>query len=133
MNLRLLAPFRLVALLLCVSTSLAAATGVPVGSVRVPEGLSEAKVRAIVAETFVARSWTVERVGDDIVGRLVHRGYDATVTAVQRDGLVNLYSDSWKTNRNGERVKREQPKGWIDNLRKDLPKRLARAAVALVD
>lgn len=131
MKLRLLAA--LCAFVAFVSVSLPAATpaGDLVATVAVPAGLDSAKVRAVVGETFVARNWTVQKTDDGVVARLTHRGHDATITAVLRGEMIELYSDSWKIKKTGERVKREHPQGWIDNLKKDLPKRLARAAVLI--
>ena len=46
-----------------------------------------------------------------------------------RDGQIELYCDAWKINKRGERKEREIPQGWIDNLLKDFPIRLTRAAL----
>lgn len=129
MNLPLRLPQTLLAFGLLAGLALApvaaSARGDNVGSVPVPSGLDAAAVKSVVIETFQSRGWAVQSATDtEVVAHLVHRRYDATLTMVYDTSNITLYSDSWKIDKQGRRLKREHPAGWIRNLKSDLPKRL---------
>lgn len=106
-----------------------APAGERVGVAPVPAALSAEDVQPLLVRALRNRAWTIIGEGDDrAVGRLVHRGYDATVTLVLEGREVVFYSDSYLTKRDGTRGKREHPTGWIKNLQKDLPQLLGRKA-----
>jgi hypothetical protein len=131
MKTRLRLPKLLLALGLLASFALAAthaaARGDNMGSVPVPTGLDAAIVKAVVIETFHGRGWIVRSATDtEVVAHLARRGHDSTLTMVYDTERVIFYSDSWKTDKKGQRLKRDHPDGWIKNLKSDLPKRLSR-------
>lgn len=105
--------------------------GPVVGTIAVPQGLTSEGVRAIVANCFAAREWTVrESAGNRVVGYLNHRGIEAQITAICDPQQIVLYSNSWKLDRAGRPVIPEQPERWINNLRQDISKRLAKSGLA---
>jgi len=108
----------------------AAAYGVHKTTIPIEVELEPKDVRATLLRAATARRWTiVERQDGRIVINLAHRGYDATLTLVYDDDSIDIYSDSWRVNKKGERKKREDPEGWIINLAKDIPIYLQRAAL----
>lgn len=103
--------------------------GVSVGSLPIPADLNEEDVRDVVAYSLAARTWTVkEKKGNRVVGHLVHRGYDATITFVIEGENLQIYCDGYAVDKHGNRKKPKLPEGWIENLKKDIPKRLAMTA-----
>ncbi len=98
-----------------------------VGTVAVPEGLSSSQVKDVIITSLIAREWTVkEKTSDYVIGYLNHRGNEATLTLVYDSKQILMYCDGWLVEKStGRRIKPELPKGWIANLKKDLPKRLA--------
>ncbi|QYY36234.1 hypothetical protein [Ruficoccus sp. ZRK36] len=87
-----------------------------------PQVLQEAMV-----DTFQERQWTVVSSSpNEVVGTLDHRGFEAKVTMKREGNVVKLYSDStqledFKTGKPVPAV----PLGWLENLQKDLPERIA--------
>lgn len=103
----------------------AAEAGQSVGSVPVPAGLTLAEVKEIAAISLVQRQWTVkEKTDNRVVGYLKHRGIEATLTLTFDTNAIQLFCEGWKINKEGVRQKPELPDGWINNIKKDLAKRL---------
>lgn len=99
------------------------------GTVNVPDGMNTNQVQQAIIKAAIGRRWNIEEKEDGLVVlRLVHRGYDATLNITYDDNEVQVYSDSWATKRNGDRKKRKDPEGWIENLKKDIGVFLAREA-----
>lgn len=99
--------------------------GEPAGTIFVPAGLSLEDVRSVITLSLAQREWTVkERFDNRVVGVLVHRGRDARLTLNFDTEKVDLYCVGWRLNRSGERVRPEQPEGWIKNITKDITERL---------
>lgn len=103
--------------------------GALVFSVPVPAGLSAAAVRDVVLVTLRERQWTVkEKTRNKAVGYLKHRGYEAQVTFDFDDQKVDVSCVSYAIDREGVRLRPELPKSWLNNLKSDLGKRLARSS-----
>lgn len=132
---------RLLCCLLFVATSLAAApgsayaagtisdditpAGTSVGYVEVPSIVTTDEARDVVAYSLVARSWAVKGKSDErVVGYLNHRGHEATITFVLKSGRIEIFCDGYAVSASGQRKKPEMPEGWINNLKKDVNKRL---------
>jgi hypothetical protein len=113
------------ATLLAADSASPSALGPQVGTVPVPAGYSAAQVKEVVAQCFLAREWEVKIKADDrVVGYLNHRGVEATMT-VQIDGpQLTFFCDGWKVDKAGKRIKPEDPKTWIANMKKDVTRRL---------
>lgn len=93
--------------------------------VPIPEGLTKEDVRDVIARSFIDRGWTVkERSDTRVVGYLKQRGNEAEATFLYGPEQVEMYCKGWAINRRGERVKPEQPRGWLGNLKKDITKGL---------
>lgn len=105
--------------------------GPVVGAIPVPQGLTTEGVRTIVANCFAGREWTVrESAGNRVVGYLNHRGIEAQVTVLCDPQQITMYSNSWKLDRSGRPVIPEQPDRWLNFLRQDIAKRLAKSGLA---
>lgn len=99
--------------------------GPQVGTVPVPSGYSAAQVKEVVAQSFLAREWAVKIKTDDrVVGYLNHRGNEATLTVQIDAGQLTFFCDGWAVDKAGKRIKPEEPKTWIANMKKDVTKRL---------
>ena len=98
-------------------------------TVPVPAGLAKADVKDVVVTTLVARNWNIKEKGSDkAVGYLNHRGNEALVTLAFDDKKVEVSCVGWKVNSKGVREKPELPKGWLNNIKSDLGKRLTQAS-----
>jgi hypothetical protein len=100
--------------------------GTAVGTIDIPTNLTVDEVRDIVAYSLAARSWTLKEKSDQrVVGYLNHRGHEATLTFLLKPGVMELYCEGFRVSKSGERQKPAIPEGWIANLKKDIPKRMA--------
>lgn len=89
--------------------------------ITIPEGLSEEGTQSSIIKAAIGRRWNIVKKEDDItIINLTHRGYDSTLTFTIEDSKIYIQSDSWTTDKNGEKKKRKDPKGWIENIRKDI-------------
>jgi hypothetical protein len=97
--------------------------------VPVPPSLSDADVEAVMVSTLEGRQWTVaERSPQQVVGTLVHRGFDAKVILKVEGKLVKILNDSrYKSPQTGQ-LEPAIPKGWLKNIEKDLQVSLAKKA-----
>ena len=107
-----------------------ASLGVPFGSVDIPDVLDEAAAMNACVKAATGRKWRIMgREGNILWTNLKLRGWDATVYYVVKDGSVRLYSDSYTVDKKtGEHKKKEDPKGWLNNLVKDVTVFMDRAA-----
>lgn len=109
----------------------ASAPGPQVGTVAIPAGYAKKDVRELIALCLTAREWSVKDKSDDyVVGYLNHRGVEATLTLSFDDKLVTLNCDAWKVDKAGKRLKPDDAKTWVANIKKDLAIRFAKAAGA---
>ncbi|WP_269524777.1 hypothetical protein [Coraliomargarita parva] len=95
---------------------------VPYSVIAVVPGLSPKQVEDSILRAASGRKWTVQDVKPgEVTIRLMHRGYDATLVFKYDGEKVEVFSDSWRINREGEKTRRKDPVGWIENLEKDIP------------
>jgi hypothetical protein len=85
------------------------------------EFVEKSMVRALNGRDWVVQSQTKEKV----VGKLVHRGYDATVTLLADGSVVRIMCDATQTNISTGAVSQAVPLGWLENLQKDLRTQLS--------
>jgi len=101
----------------------------PVATISIPGGMPNSEVKSVVVESFIRRRWDILDDGDQMEkAQLIHRGYDATLTATWNDSTIQITSDSYRINKAGEPTERAEPEGWIANLEKDINVRLETAA-----
>ena len=96
--------------------------------VSIPSTLSPKEVEEVMTLTLRSRGWTVvQQSPQEVVGKLDHRGFDAKTTLRVDGNLIKILNDSYLKSEGG---KREPgiPKGWLENLQKDLQTRLATKA-----
>lgn len=99
--------------------------GEPVGTLIVPDGLSSDDVKEAIALSFAGRGWTIkERTGSKVVGHINQRGNEAFLYATYNKKEINFRCEGWEVSKTGERKKPEIPKGWVDNIKKDVTKRM---------
>ena len=79
-------------------------------------------VKDAIIRAATVRGWEVNDLGDlKIQTKLVHRSADSTLIFEYGDSRVNIYSVSYKINKNSQvRIERAEPEGWIRNLHKDI-------------
>ncbi len=98
-----------------------AASDEPYTEISIPQGLSNEGVQSAIVKAAIGRTWNVIKQEDDrTVINLKHRGYDSTLTFTVKGSKILVHSDSWATNKKGEKKKKKDPAGWIENLRKDI-------------
>ena len=87
----------------------------------IPDGLTTEGVQSSIINAAIGRRWNiVSKKENQIVINLTHRGYDSTLTFKVEEAQIKIVSDSWTTNKKGEKKKRKEPTGWIENIRKDI-------------
>ena len=98
-------------------------------TVAIPEGLSEEQVESVMKQTLTARGWQVTQASPQQTdGALQHRSFDAKVSLMADDGVIRILSDSQHISGDTGDKQPGVPRGWLDNLQKDLNKRLAAAS-----
>lgn len=103
--------------------------GIAVGTIPVPADLDADEVRDVVVLSVATRGWTVQTKTDErVVGYLKHRGNEATITYLLGPDLIRVHCVGYAINKSGERRKPELPQSWINNLQRDITKRLNVAA-----
>jgi hypothetical protein len=99
--------------------------GQPVGTLIVPDGLSTDEIKEAIALSFAGRGWTIkERTNSKVVGHINQRGNEAFLYVAYNKKEITLRCEGWEVSKTGERRKPEIPKGWVDNIKKDVTKRL---------
>jgi len=97
----------------------------PVETIPVLEGLNQQAVEKIIVRCAVAREWKISETKPGYVQtKLVHRGYDATLNFKFDDESIEIFNDSYRINRDGERTRKTVPKRWIRYLKKDISDRM---------
>jgi len=98
-------------------------------TVAIPRGLTDEEVEAVMKQSLVARGWQVRQSSpQQIDGVLNHRSYNAKVSLVADDGIISILNDSQYISDNDGTTLPGVPRGWLDNLQKDLSKRLDTAS-----
>ncbi len=96
-------------------------------TVSIPPNVSAEQVQKAAEQVLRKRDWQVTSSSpQEIVGTLDHRSFKAKTILKVDNGLIKLLSDSKYEDESG-RLLPGVPKGWLENLRKDLNKSLARA------
>lgn len=97
--------------------------------VSIPPGVSAATVDQLAAVTLRNRGWAVtDQRSGAVTGHINHRGVDATVTLQQENNSVRIVLvDATRYNRADGTSHPTVPHNWLENLRKDLDRRLIRS------
>lgn len=91
-------------------------------TVSIPSNLSPEQVKEAMVRTFIGREWQVEQQSlQEVVATLNHRSYQAKATFKVENGVIKILSDSRYNS------KPVVPEAWLENLQKDLSKRLTTA------
>lgn len=99
--------------------------GESVGTLIVPDGLNTDEIKEAIALSFAGRGWTVkEKTNSKVVGHINQRGNEAFLYVSFNKKEVTLRCEGWEVSKTGERKKPEIPKGWVDNIKKDVTKRM---------
>ncbi len=98
--------------------------------IAVPAGLTKEEIQNAIVQALTSREWEIKQKTDRrVVGYLNHRGNEATVTMLLGADQVEIYCEGWAVNkRTGERIKPEQPRGWLKFLQRSLTKAFAEMA-----
>ncbi len=96
--------------------------------VAIPDGVSSTTVDQLSAVTLRNRGWSVtEQKPGSVTGHLNHRGVNATATLKQERGTVRILVDATRYNPVDSTTEPAIPLNWLQNLRKDLDRRLVRS------
>ncbi len=95
-------------------------------SVTIPSNASAEFVEMSMVRVLKGRDWVVQsQTKEKVVGKLVHRGWNATVTLLSDGSVVRIMSDATQTNISTGEVNPAVPLGWLKNLQKDLSVQLS--------
>lgn len=95
-------------------------------TVAIPQGTANAVVIDAAEQALTGRGWRVVSMSDDeIVGKLVHRNYDATVAIRIEGSQAVLYSDATIQSADTDGPTPAVPYGWLKNLKSDMETNLA--------
>ena len=95
-------------------------------SVKIPSNASAEFVEMSMVRVLKGRDWVVQsQTKEKVVGKLVHRGWNATVTLLSDGSVVRIMSDATQTNISTGEVNPAVPLGWLRNRQKDLDAALA--------
>lgn len=90
-----------------------------------PREVSVQEAQDAVVRSLRNREWNITSTSDDgAEARLFHRRYDSRIRVEVSPNEMKIYSDSWLVDRNGERVRREHPEGWLRNIERDVRRSL---------
>lgn len=96
-----------------------------------PSGMAKDAIRDVVVTALLKREWKlVSKSEDTVVVNLVHRGFDTTLTVELGGKELQVWSESWKLDKAGNRKERAQNERWLANVRKDISVGLGIAAPA---
>ncbi len=95
-------------------------------SVTIPSNTSAEFVEMSMVRVLKGRDWVVQsQTKEKVVGELVHRGWNATVTLLSDGSVVRIMSDATQTNISTGEVNPAVPLGWLKNLQNDLSAQLS--------
>jgi hypothetical protein len=87
----------------------------------VPGAPSMDDLQDTIVTTALRREWNLlSREDGKVVIQLIHRNHDSKLTFIYDEDQIQVYSMSYRLTRDGRRLKRDNPTGWIRNLEKDL-------------
>ena len=94
-------------------------------SVEVPASVTQEQAIDMAESVLIGREWKVSsKSADQVVGKLLHRGFDATATIKSDGNKLVIYSQAMYTDKNSGETKPGVPFGWLKNLQSDLVKQL---------
>lgn len=94
-------------------------------TVAIPAGTDNSVVIDAAEAAFLGREWSITSQSDnEIVGNLVHRYYDATVTIKIEGNHAVLYSDAKYDGPQVDNPVPGVPVGWLKNLKADMDAKL---------
>jgi hypothetical protein len=98
-------------------------------TVVIPSGLSEERVESVMKHTLSVRGWRVDRSSPQRTdGILNHRSFKGKVSLVVDDGTIRILNRSRYISKANGGTEPGVPRGWLENLRKDLVRRLNTAS-----
>ena len=98
-------------------------------TVIIPTGLSEERVESVMKHTLTARGWRVDRSSPQQTdGVLNHRSFQGKVSLVVDDDTIRILNHSRYISKDDGNTEPGVPRGWLENLQKDLVRRLNTAS-----
>ena len=90
-------------------------------SVTIPTYASAEIVEKSMMRALVGRKWTIQsHTKEKVVGKLVHREWDATVRLLSDGSVIRIMSNATQKNISTGAVTPAVPLGWLKNIQKDL-------------
>ena len=90
-------------------------------SVTIPTHASAEFVEKSMVRVLERRNWTVQsHTKEKVVGKLVHRDWDATVSLLSDGSVIRIMSNATQKNISTGAVSPAVPLGWLKNIQKDL-------------
>ena len=92
------------------------------GTIPIPAGIGHKTALNTCGDAAIGREWHIVSKEDNLIKtNLRQRSWNATVYFLIKDGVIEMYSDSYVVNKKtGEREKKKDPDSWIKNLKKDI-------------
>lgn len=95
-------------------------------TVPIPQGLDNTAVIEAAEKALLGRKWRiVSKSGDEVVGNLMHRSWDATVTIRIEGDRAVLYSDAMFDGPHEEGPIPGVPSSWLNNIQRDMVENLS--------
>ncbi len=83
------------------------------------------EVRGAVLASLEGRDWFLGRATETSVrASRIYRGFDSNIHIEIASSRITIYSDSWRIDRQGERLSPEHPDGWLRNIERDVRRSL---------
>jgi len=80
-----------------------------------------AEVNDAVLRSLRSRGWRVTSTTPEAIeAMLIHRSYESGIRITMTPRSISIYSDSWRIDRQGNRVRRDHPDGWFRNIEHDV-------------
>ena len=90
-------------------------------SVTIPPYASAEFVEKSMVRALLGRNWAIQsHTKEKVVGKLVHRNWDATVSLLSDGSVIRIMSNATQTNISTGAVSPAVPLGWLENIQKDL-------------
>ena len=90
-------------------------------SVTIPSDASAEYVEKSMVRVLVGRNWAVQsHTKEKVVGKIAHRGWDATVSLLSDGSVIRIMSNATQKNISTGEVAPAVPLGWLKNIQKDL-------------
>ncbi len=90
-------------------------------SVTIPSNASAEFVKESMVRVLVGRNWAIQsQTEEKVVGKLVHRNWDATVSLLSDGSVIRIMSNATQKNISTGAVSPAVPLGWLKNIQQDL-------------